>query len=78
MIYGVVFFGSETTINTETYYLYNTESNKCVNSSSILDSPITMTVCDCKCGDAGTTFYHDGNYIKSPISSDKYIEPIDN
>ncbi|OUM58872.1 Non-catalytic module family DOC2, partial [Piromyces sp. E2] len=45
--------GSETTvatltptINTETYYLYNTESNKCVHSSGILDSPITMAVCD--------------------------------
>ncbi|OUM57094.1 hypothetical protein PIROE2DRAFT_67854, partial [Piromyces sp. E2] len=26
-----------------------------------------------KCGDAGTTFYREGNYIKSPISSDKCV-----
>ena len=34
------------TINTETYYLYNSASNNCIHSSGILDSPIILAYCD--------------------------------
>jgi len=107
--------GSETTasiltptINTETYYLYNSASNNCIHSSGILDSPIILAYCDyfiyflwdipythnghfhlkfdnthCimlsddeslvlgECGDSSTIFYRNGNFIKSPIYTDK-------
>ncbi|KAG4105153.1 hypothetical protein H8356DRAFT_1636674, partial [Neocallimastix lanati (nom. inval.)] len=33
------------TINTETYYLYNSASNNCIHSSGILDSPIILAYC---------------------------------
>jgi len=45
--------GSENTVakltplpNTETYYLYNSYSDKCIHSSGILESPITLDKCD--------------------------------
>jgi len=32
--------------NTEIYYLYNSYSDKCIHSSGILESPITLDKCD--------------------------------
>ena len=94
--------------------MYNSESNNCVHSSGILDSPITLAYCDystyslwdipythnghfhlkfdnthCimlsddeslvlgECGDSSTIFYRDGNFIKSPIYTDKCVGLVD-